>query len=66
MDIKVSEPVAEFFMDQCMGESTGQMAMVPNNPVLFGLTAAHRIKGKEDFAKFLIDVANQLTKEQPF
>lgn len=66
MDIKVSEPVAEFFMDQCMGESTGHMAMIPNNAVLFGLTSAHRVKSKEDFAKFLIDVAAQLTKEQPF
>ena len=66
MDIKVSEPVAEFFMDQCMGESAGQMAMAPNNPVLFGLTMAHRVKTKEDFAKFLLDVAAQLTKERPF
>jgi hypothetical protein len=66
MEIKVSEPVAEYFMEQCMGEVNGHMAAIPNNPVLFGLCKAHRINSKEHFAAFLIDVANQLTKEQPF
>ena len=66
MDIKVSEPVAEYFMDQCIGETSGHMAMIPNNPVLAGLCKAHRVESKDDFAKFLIDMAAQLTKEQPF
>jgi len=66
MDLKVSEAVAEFFMDQCMGETSGHMSMIPNNPVLFGLVSAHRARTKEDFAAFLIDVSNQLMKVQPF
>jgi len=66
MEIKVSEPVAEYFMDQCMGETSGHMALIPNNAVLFGLCKAHRINSKENFAAFLRDVANELTKPQPF
>ena len=66
MEITVSEPAAEFFMDQCMGESNGHIAMVPNNPVLFGLCKAHRIHDKTQFAAFLLQVADKLTKEQPF
>ena len=66
MDLTVSEPMAELFMDQCMGETSGHMAMIPNNPTLYGLCKAHRIKNKEDFARFLSQVASQLTKEQPF
>jgi hypothetical protein len=66
MDIKVSEPVATFFMDQCIGETSGHMAMIPNNPVLDGLITAHGVKNKKDFAAFLIDVSNQLMKGQPF
>ena len=66
MEIKVSEPVAEYFMEQCMGETSGHMAMIPNNPTLFGLCKAHRINSKEHFAAFLRDVANELEKKQLF
>ena len=66
MEIKVSEPVAEYFMEQCMSEVNGHMGAIPNNAVLFGLCKAHRINSKEDFAAFLVDVARELTKEQPF
>ena len=63
MDLTVSEPMAELFMDQCMGETPGHMAMIPNNPTLYGLCKAQRIRGKEDFARFLRQVADKLTKE---
>jgi hypothetical protein len=66
MDLMVSEPMAELFMTQCMGEVAGHMAMIPNNPTLYGLCKAHRINDKDDFARFLRQVADQLTKEQKF
>jgi hypothetical protein len=66
MDIKVSEPVAEYFMEQCVGSSNGHMMGIPNCPALYGLCRAHRIDGKKDFARFLIDVAEQLNKQPPF
>ena len=66
MDLMVSEPMAELFMEQCIGEHNGSMALIPNNPVLYGVGKAHRINTKDDFARFLRQVADQLTKEQPF
>jgi hypothetical protein len=66
MNLTVSEPMAEFFMEQCAGTYTGHMANIPNNPVLFGIIQAHRAMDKQDFARFLRQVADQLTKEQKF
>lgn len=66
MDIKVNEPTAEFFYDQCAGHYAGHMANIPNNPTLYGLCFAHRIMGKSDFILFLKGVIEQLEKEQPF
>ena len=66
MEIKVSEPVAEFFMDQCIGETSGHMAMIPNNTILSGLCKAHRVNDKPQFAAFLQDIVNELQKDQPF
>ena len=66
MDVTVSEPVAYFFYEQCAGESNGHMSMIPNNPVLSGLCKAHAIHTKEDFSRFLRQVADSLEKEQPF
>ena len=66
MDLSVSEPMAELFMEQCVGETSGHMAMIPNNPTLYGLCKAHRIENKADFALFLRQVADKLTVEPKF
>ena len=60
MDAEVSKAMAILFMEQCMGETTGHMAMIPNNPTLYGLCKAHGIDSEEDFAKFLRQVASHL------
>ena len=67
MDLMVSEAMAELFMDQCVGSYNGHMSAIPNNPVIDGICRAHRANDrKEDFAIFLRQVADQLTKEQDF
>ena len=65
-ELTVSEPMAKYFYDQCSGMYNGHMAAIPNNPVLYGLMVAHGVNTKEDFARFLRQVADQLTKKQPF
>ena len=62
MTAKVSEAVAEFFMNQCVGEQNGHMAMIPNHPVLYGLCAAHGVKSPKDFAAFLQDIVNNIPR----
>ncbi len=57
---KVSKAMANFFMDQCRGETSGHMAMIPNNPTLFGVCMAHEINTCGDFADFLRSVANEI------
>jgi hypothetical protein len=66
MDVKVSEPMAEFFYTQCVGKYDGHMAAIPNNPTIFGVCEAHRVYSRDDFARFLRGVADALQKEQPF
>lgn len=66
MDVTVSEPMAAFFMEQCMGSYNGHMAAIPNNPVLDAVCKAHSVHNKEQFARFLRQVADQLTKDQKF
>lgn len=65
-DVTVSEAMARYFYEQCAGEHNGSMASMPNNPVLHGLMMAHSVNGYDDFARFLRQVADQLTKEQQF
>lgn len=59
-DIEVSSPVAKYFFEQCAGSCNGQMASVPNNPVLHGLCLAHKADSKDSFSKFLREVADRL------
>lgn len=66
MEVTVSEAVATYFYEQVCGMYSGHMAGIPNNPVLYGLAKAHRVDTHEDFARFLRQCADQLTKEQPF
>ena len=66
MELTVSEPVAEFFMQQCVGEHSGHMSMIPNNPVLYGLVQSHRALGRNEFVRFLRQIADQLDKDIPF
>lgn len=71
-EIEVNQSTAEFFMDQCIGQHTGHMAMIPNNPTLFSLTRMHttailgekRQMDRLQFAKFCRGVADQLEKDQ--
>ena len=56
----VNNPTALLFYEQCLGESNGHMAMIPNNPVIQSIATAHGIKTKEDFACFLREVADYL------
>jgi len=63
MTNKVSGAVAEFFMNQCVGESNGHMALIPNNPVLYGLCKAHGVETPKDFAAFLQDIVNNIDRE---
>ena len=62
---------AKFFYEQCAGTSSGHMAMVPNNPTLFGLVKAcsgHQdncyAATRSEFAQMLIDIANELDAGQ--
>ena len=58
----IDRKMAKFFLDQCVGTTDGHMAAIPNNPVLYSLTAAYlglRPKEKE-FATFLRELADAL------
>jgi hypothetical protein len=59
---EVDTPMAEFFMNLCRGETSGHMAMIPNNPTMYALCQAYEITSKHDFAKFLKMVAVSLEK----
>ena len=62
----VSEAMAELFYDQCAGDSNGHMATIPNSPILNSILIAHKARDtKAQFAEFLREVADQLTKEEP-
>ena len=67
MGTPVSLAMSELFYEQCAGTTSGHMAMIPNSPILFGITAAqcgnpvgHNAASKEDFAAFLRDAADWL------
>ncbi len=64
----VSKPMAKLFYEQCAGTYCGQMANLPNSPLLFGLIAAHGGKVDDkyastqtEFAEFLRSCADALT-----
>ena len=61
------DALAEFFYEQCAGTTSGHMALIPNNPVIFGLVRA--VTGTSDnchaasqteFAELLRDMADFL------
>ena len=61
------DALAKFFYEQCAGVTNGQMALIPNNPVLFGLLSAVTgtkdncyAASQTDFAKFLRETADWL------
>jgi len=62
MEIKVSREMAVFFMEQCIGETNGQMAAIPNNP---GLCIAHKVDNMPKFIDLLRAMADELDKKQP-
>lgn len=64
INYEVSVGVANFFMEQCIGEHNGHMAAIPNNPVLMGLLNAHDACQQDKFAAFLREVADKLDRGQ--
>ncbi len=63
-----NKAMAEFFYEQCAGSTSGHMAMLPNNPVVYGLIKAHtgtrdncHAATKTDFAVLLRKMADELT-----
>ena len=66
MDVTVSQAVAHYFYNQVCGEYAGHMSMIPNSPVLYGLTQAHAVRSEKDFASFLRQCAAHLEKEPVF
>ena len=67
--MEVSKGTAEFFKQQCIGEFSGHMSMIPNNPTLFGLLQAHgcdranATTDDEEFIKFLRACADALESD---
>jgi hypothetical protein len=62
--------LANFFYEQCAGASSGHMAMIPNNAVLFGLVRAYsrssnntHAASKAQFSEMLREIANDLDGE---
>lgn len=65
--MKVSPEMERFFMEQCVGSHTGQMAMVPNNPVIQGIIFATFGKSdidSNDFREFMNGVADALQNDE--
>ena len=56
----VNHPTAELFYKQCMGETNGQMASIPNSPIISSIALVHGVYNKEDFAVFLRQIADWL------
>lgn len=59
--------MAEFFYEQCAGTTTGHMAMIPNNPVIYGLIKASsnthgsdHAASQTEFAAILRKIADDL------
>ena len=57
---ETSKPMAILFYELCAGETSGHMAMIPNNPTLYGLCRAHGVVTQKDFAEMLKAIANEL------
>ena len=62
-----NETLAKFFYDQLAGTTSGHMAAIPNNPVMWGLLQAQSGSRdnlyaitKADFAEFLRGIADSL------
>lgn len=61
----VSKPVAQLFLEQCVGSTSGHMAAIPNSPTIQTIIGCHVPSQREnihfkDFAEFLRQVADQL------
>jgi uncharacterized protein YfdQ (DUF2303 family) len=61
--MNVSKEMARLFMNQCVGEHSGHMSMIANNPTLRAMVMCH-IDGnaisENEFAEFLLKAAEQL------
>ncbi len=56
----VNYEMADLFYEQCVGETNGHMAAIPNSPILWSIAVVNNCKTKEAFAEFLREVANNL------
>ena len=68
--MKIQKEIAIFIADQIGGEVNGQMAPVPNNPVLSGLVKAYGLRPFEngnnnigEYAEFFKAVSEALQSE---
>ena len=59
--------MAKFFYEQCVGSTSGHMAMVPNNPMLFTLAKAysmsndsHHAATEAEFSAMLLEIVDAL------
>ncbi len=64
--MEISTELANVIKEQCIGETAGHMANIPNNPILYSIFYAISGKTKltiNDFAEILIKTGERL-KEQ--
>lgn len=52
--------LANFFYEQCAGTTTGHMANIPNNTVLFSLMRAYSKSQDQQYALTKVEFANLL------
>lgn len=66
-DVTVSEAVAEYFFQQCIGEHGGPSGPIEHNPPIQSLLSAHGVYvNRHNFARFLRQCADHLEKRPPF
>ena len=68
--MEVSKNFAKYFYERCAGASTGHMAMIPNNPEIFGFfkvftesNNSNHSATVSEFAKILHAVADKLEEK---
>lgn len=55
---------AELFYEQCAGQYSGHMSMIPNNSVLHSMMRVANVRDHKSFAAFLRKVADELENKQ--
>ena len=58
--IEVSKPMAIFFKELCIGETSGHMAMIANNPTIHAFCSSHGVRNSLEFAELLAKISERL------